>query len=87
MNSFVNAIATELLKGKPVQDYEIDIIANNLVGQVFRFKSPLRMRFSNGDEMDITMAILRDWLRVYKETPTVCRNRKEYEDKLLAMRI
>ena len=87
MNKLVDEMTKQILEKGEVQEYQVNILLEYLRSSLFNLKNPLKVEFSDKSSSDMTIETLREWVKVYKTSPTTCKTRDEFEKKLLAIRI
>ena len=87
MNKLIDDIVGAILNKSDMQKFEVDVLVDSLKGGIFNIKNPMEMSFKDGKKTVITTDDLYLWIKHYKSSPTKCKDLKEYEQKLLAIKI
>jgi hypothetical protein len=87
MNKLVDEMTEQILEKGEIPEYQINILLEYLRSSPFNLKNPLKIEFPDKSSSDMTIETLREWVKVYKTSPTGCKSKDEFEKKLLAIRI
>jgi hypothetical protein len=88
MNKLIDEMTWVILEKGEIQNYQIELVLDYLKSSsMYKMKNPLKIEFPDKSSTDMTIETLREWVKVYKISPTTCKSKDEYEQKLLAMRI